>query len=440
MSHSKNHIHLLPACGKLSAGLAILMNQLGYEVRAYDPKPEYPMKSVFDTLGLTVATDLPAWSTVLPEDTLVLGNSVGRGHPWVEAALVDQRRVWSMPEWLCAHVLRGRYVIAVAGTHGKTSVTAMIAWLLRRWGKDPGYLIGGVCHDLPLSAHRGTDPYFVIEADEYDTAWFDKRAKFFWYWPSLVVLNHVEYDHPDIYPDLSAMHQAYRWWLRMVSPLGWVCLSQRVAALNLTHPLGGQKKIMDEGVSVTHESLTRWVYHTEDRDIQFEGLLSGQYHAENLWCAAQALSCLGFDLETSLRYLQEFKGVVRRMTPMPSVQGAVCYDDFAHHPTAIRAAAASFPSEQLHTVLYPANAFWREDACLQDLDWTVSGAWYVLDHPRLPDSVREAMRARAQVFGPLDVVVAALLSNVQAGDIILSCSSDDMTFFHDALHRASECQ
>lgn len=423
-------IHLLPACGKLSAGLAVLIRQMGFELSVYDSNPQYPMLKVLVDAGIEVQKILPEWESLSPEDTIIIGNSLSRGHPWIEAALSQQRRLWSMPEWLHEHVLSKRKVIAIAGTHGKTSVTAQLAWLLQELGEDVGYLIGGVATDLPSSAYLGSSAWFVIEADEYDTAWFDKRAKFFWYWPNIAVVNHVEYDHPDIYINEENMMHAYRMWLRMLPQEGLACVSKRVDALHLLHPLGGKKVVFDEHVCFEHHDLTSWSYAFEGKEVLFQGQLSGYYHAENIWLTAKVAEQLGFDLVNSLHVLQFFTGVQRRMVHVHSIAGVACYDDFAHHPTALASVCQSFDAEKLHLVIYPSNAMWRQMETIGQMNWQIAKYIYVLDHPRLNDAVREALVKYAHLHNSYVTLIQDLAAYVRVGDVVLTCSSDDMTMIH----------
>ncbi len=328
--------------GAFMGSLALLAKELGHEVSGSDREVYPPMSDQLAAHGIVCHEGYDAAMLRPAPDLVIVGNALSRGNVAVEHVLEHDLRYISGPQWLCEHVLRDRHVIAVAGTHGKTTVSSMICALLERAGLAPGFLIGGVPIDFGVSARLGESPLFVVEADEYDTAFFDKRSKFLHYRPRTLVINNLEYDHADIFPDLAAIQRQFAHLLRIVPSGGRViapaddpavaealaagCWSARVSTA-LGAPADWRADLLraDGGEFLVNERhRLRWS-------------LCGGYNVRNALSALAAVEHVGVAPEDAVRWLAGFQGVKRRMEKIAELDGVTVYDDFAHHPTAMRA-------------------------------------------------------------------------------------------------------
>ncbi len=338
------HLHILGICGTFMGGVAALARAAGHDVTGSDANVYPPMSTQLEALGIEVAQGYDADFLAHRPDCIVIGNALSRGNAAVEAALTSRIPYCSGPEWLARHVLDGRHVMAVAGTHGKTTTSSMLAWILEDNGLAPGFLIGGVPANFGVTARYGDGDCFVVEADEYDTAFFDKRAKFVHYRPRTAILNNLEYDHADIYADLDAILWQFHQLVRTVPGDG--CLVVNGADANLARLLergcwtpvttfaagpgaDWQGSFDDAGervVRIRHDGF----------DAAGEWQLGGSFNLENALAAIAAASAAGVEPAAALRALAGFRGVKRRLEQTARVGGVTVYDDFAHHPTAIR--------------------------------------------------------------------------------------------------------
>ena len=340
-------IYIVGVCGTFMGGLASIAAELGYRVGGCDAAAYPPMSDRLERSGIEFDPDY------LPEhaggwDRFVIGNAVSRGNPLVEEILRRRAPFASGPEWLAREVLHERRVLAVAGTHGKTTTTAMLAWILDCAGFSPGFLVGGVPADFGVSARLGSakSAHFVIEADEYDTAFFDKRPKFIHYRPDVLVLNNLEFDHADIYDSLDAIRKQFHFLLRTVPGDGVVLYRAGDAALREAIGMGvwtpcesfdvGGDPGAAEWVAATLDDGFR-VFHKGREQGECRWSVLGAHNVGNALGAVAAAYHVGVDVETALRALAEFRGVSRRLEVKGEALGAVIYDDFAHHPSAIRA-------------------------------------------------------------------------------------------------------
>ncbi|GIX22007.1 MAG: UDP-N-acetylmuramate--L-alanyl-gamma-D-glutamyl-meso-2,6-diaminoheptandioate ligase [Gammaproteobacteria bacterium] len=424
------HVHIVGVCGTFMAGVARLARALGHTVTGSDRAAYPPMSEQLAAAGIEVwpgyeAAHLDRCGADL--DLVIIGNAVSRGNPLVEAVLDRGLPYTSGPQWLAERVLQGRWVLAVAGTHGKTTTSSLVAWLLESAGLAPGFLIGGVPQNFGVSARLGEGPFFVIEADEYDTAFFDKRSKFLHYRPRTLVLNNLEFDHADIFPDLAAIQTQFRHLLRTVPGSGRIIANGADAAL---------AEVLAGGVFTPVETFAE-AGRGADWEVAAAGpgriaLAHGDWQGEgdwpwpgahNRWNAAAAVAAAahaGVEPARALAALAGFAGVRRRLEVVGHAAGVTVYDDFAHHPTAVAATLAALRERigparllcalerrsnsmrmgvhdgALATVLAGADAAWLcGGAPLPGVGWAAD-----------PEALREALR---EVLRPGDHVV--LMSN-----------------------------
>ena len=351
------HIHILGVCGTFMGSLAQLAKDLGHRVTGSDTNVYPPMSTQLEQAGIELMQGFdPAHLQPAP-DLVVIGNAMSRGNPAVEYVLNQSIPYTSGPQWLRDHVLQGKWVLAVAGTHGKTTTSSMLAWILEYAGMAPGYLIGGVTKNFPTSARLGDTPFFVVEADEYDSAFFDKRSKFVHYNARTVILNNLEFDHADIFPDLAAIQKQFHHLVRtvpndglLISPSNDKALTE-VIAQGCWTPLQ-QFSVMDESNLVENNSA-EWqaklltadgssfsVLHNGEEIAQVNWAQTGIHNVTNGLAAIVAARHVGVTPEHSAKALEQFAGVKRRMEILADVHSVKVYDDFAHHPTAIKTTLA----------------------------------------------------------------------------------------------------
>lgn len=345
------HIHILGIGGTFMAGLAVLASEQGHRVTGYDDALYPPMSTVLSQQGITVYTeqDHDVFQEQGLPDTIVVGNKFSRGHPVVEWAMDTRVPLYSGPAWLAEHVLADRRVIAVSGTHGKTTTSSMIASLLQSAGLSPGYLIGGVPRDLTSSAQLGESPWFVVEADEYDSAFFDKRPKLLHYRPDILIMNNLEFDHADIYDNLDQIERQFTYALRNVRPSGLVIYPGDDEALARVLAKGCWSRQCPVGVERSAYQLIRkdsqgsrfaFSHVTDGRSPDIQWSHGGEHNLANALVAVVAAREVGLSWEAIAKGLSDFGGVQRRMQYLGEWQGVHVYDDFAHHPTAIKTTLA----------------------------------------------------------------------------------------------------
>ncbi len=344
------HVHILGVCGTFMGGIAALAQSAGHRVTGSDRNVYPPMSTQLEALGIGLVEGFDPLQLEPRPDVVVIGNVMSRGNPLVEAVLEQGLNYVSGPEWLAAHVLQNRWVIAVAGTHGKTTTTSMVAWILEHAGLQPGFLVGGIPANFGVSARLGMGRHFVVEADEYDTAFFDKRAKFVHYRPRTVILNNLEYDHADIYPDVAAIERQFHHLVRTVPGHGLLVVNRGAPHLARVLAMGAWTPIMGFGTAPTL-AQDWWVRPVTPEWSSFDVLegeslrgtvhwpletaLMGAHNAENALAALLAAQHAGVPLAAGMAALGAFRGVKRRMEVRGTVRGVTVYDDFAHHPTAI---------------------------------------------------------------------------------------------------------
>jgi UDP-N-acetylmuramate: L-alanyl-gamma-D-glutamyl-meso-diaminopimelate ligase len=461
------HIHILGICGTFMGGLAALAREAGHKVTGCDAGVYPPMSDQLRALGIDLMEGFGADQLALSSDMYVVGNVVSRIHlvdgtpkfPLMEAILDAGLPYTSGPQWLAEHILQGRHVIAVAGTHGKTTTTAMVAWILECAGLQPGFLVGGVPVNFGVSARLGAGRTFVIEADEYDTAFFDKRSKFVHYRPRTAVLNNLEFDHADIFDDLAAIERQFHHLLRTVpgtGPHG----SGRVVVNGLEESLarvihaGCWSEVRSFGAAVSDFTAQG---EPQEFDVLYQNqivghvkwALTGVHNQLNALAAIAAAQHVGVSPEVAARALDSFENVKRRMEIRGSVQrsdGSITvYDDFAHHPTAIRTTVDGLrrklgPNQRILAVFEPRSNTMKLGTMKAQLPWSLADADLAFCHGGgLGWDAREAlasMGAKAQVADTIDTLVTQVVAQARAGDHILCMSNGGFGGIHLKLLQA----
>lgn len=434
------HIHILGICGTFMGGVAALARAAGHRVTGSDANVYPPMSTQLESLGIDIHEGYSADALTDAPDCVVIGNALSRGNPAVEAVLNRGLPYMSGPEWLEKFVLRGRHVMAVAGTHGKTTTSSMLAWILEDAGLSPGFLIGGIPANFGRSARYGEAPYFVVEADEYDTAFFDKRAKFVHYRPRTLVLNNMEYDHADIYPDLDAIIWQFHQLMRTVPGNGRVVFNAADANL---------RRMLDKGCWSSSESFSlepgadwhaefsdvtgrKFVASHGDEAAEAGWQLAGAYNLENALAAIAAAHSAGVSVAQAVAALSRFSGVKRRLERTAEVAGVFVYDDFAHHPTAIRRTIdgmkARYPGERLFVALEPRSNTMK----LGVHDEALVAALAAADHVAVfrPegvsagfDSALAGLGEQVAIYRQYDAMIAGLKSRLRPGDHMVFMSN-----------------
>ncbi len=338
------HIHILGICGTFMGGLALIARELGYKVTGSDANVYPPMSTQLAQQGITLNSGYSAENLNPQPDQVIIGNALSRGNPEVEAVLNQALNYTSGAQWLAEHVLHKRWVLAVAGTHGKTTTTSMLAWILEDLGYEAGFLIGGIPLNFGISARLGSSDFFVIEADEYDSAFFDKRSKFVHYRPRTLILNNLEYDHADIFPDLAAIQRQFQHLIRTVPSEGLIIQPEAETNLEPVINAGCWSAITNTGIN----SNADWQANLLQADgsifeISFQGQLqarlnwnlTGEHNVYNALAAIAAARHVGVLPKDAAQALSKFKNVKRRMEIIARIRELIIYDDFAHHPTAI---------------------------------------------------------------------------------------------------------
>ena len=336
------HIHILGICGTFMGSLAVLAKELGHRVTGSDANVYPPMSTQLEAQGIELTQGYDAAQLQPAPDLVVIGNALSRGNPAVEYVLNQGLPYVSGPQWLADHVLQGRWVLAVAGTHGKTSSSSMLAWVLEHAGMSPGFLIGGVPQNFGISARLGGTPFFVVEADEYDSAFFDKRSKFVHYRPRTAILNNLEFDHADIFPDLAAIERQFHHLVRTIPGDGLIIHPRGESALQRVIAMGCWTPVQTTGEGGQWQA--RLLSADGSRfEVSFEGKtagvvdwqLTGQHNVANALAVLAAARHVGVVPELGIAALCSFINAKRRMEKVAEVNGVTIFDDFAHHPTAI---------------------------------------------------------------------------------------------------------
>lgn len=420
------HIHILGICGTFMGGIAVLARQAGHKVTGSDTNVYPPMSTQLEQQGIALMQGYDAAHLQPAPDAVVVGNVMTRGNAAVEYVLNRGLNYTSGPQWLAENVLHERWVLAVAGTHGKTTTSSMLAWILEYAGLKPGFLIGGVPANFGVSARLGESPFFVVEADEYDTAFFDKRSKFVHYRPRTTILNNLEFDHADIFDDLDAIKKQFHHLVRTVPGEGLLVVNAEDANLadvlkkgcwTPTEKFGDHTVAEWQCANVSADGRTFDVLHQGKRVGMVEGGMLGRHNRLNALAAIAAARHAGVSVEQSIAALKEFKGVKRRMELRGEVKGIRVYDDFAHHPTAIietlAGLRAAVGGARIWAVLEPRSNTMRMGAHKQQLAPSLAVADQVLMYqPENIDwdmqSVVNEIGAKGKLLRQIDDIVNLL--------------------------------
>jgi UDP-N-acetylmuramate: L-alanyl-gamma-D-glutamyl-meso-diaminopimelate ligase len=434
-------LHILGIAGTFMGGVAALARELGHAVEGSDQNIYPPMSTQLETLGIALRQGYAPGNISADCDRVVIGNALSRGNPAVEHVLDAGLRYISGAQWLSEQVLPGRDVLAVAGTHGKTTTTTILAYLLERAGRAPGFLIGGVAEDFGTSARLGSGREFVVEADEYDTAFFDKRSKFVHYRPLVAILNNLEFDHADIFPDVAAIQRQFHHLVRTVPGRGRLIVNGHDARLGEVLAMGcwtpverfgfdagfawSARKLRDDGSAFV-------VLHDGKELGTVEWPMLGDHNVLNGLAALAACNAVGIDVASVIASLADFSSVKRRMEVIGEHAGITVYDDFAHHPTAISTTLAGLRARvgtaRIVVALEPRSNSMRlgahADALAPSLD--DADAVVFLARPELPwdaERVMTAIRGDAQAVADADALIAVLRERTLRGDHVVFMSN-----------------
>ncbi|MEY2893772.1 MAG: hypothetical protein RJA98_3680 [Pseudomonadota bacterium] len=443
------HIHILGICGTFMGGLAALAREAGHRVTGCDAGVYPPMSDQLRALGIELIEGFGADQLALKPDLFVVGNVVSRGNALMEAILDAGLPYTSGPQWLSEHVLQDRHVLAVAGTHGKTTTTSMLAWVLEHAGLKPGFLVGGVPMNFGVSARLGEGKTFVIEADEYDTAFFDKRSKFVHYRPRTAVLNNLEFDHADIFPDLPAIERQFHHLVRTVPASGRLVVNAREEALQRVLGMGCWSEVLRFGArkEAPGELRARGEPHAFDvlrgsmKIARVEWALLGEHNQMNALATIAAAEHVGVTPEQSAAALATFENVRRRLELRGEASGVKVYDDFAHHPTAIRTTVNGLRRkvglDRILAVFEPRSNTMKLGTMKAQLPWSLEEADLAFCHSGgLGWDAVEAMApmgAQAVVSDDIDTLVKKVVAAARPGDHLLCMSNGGFGGIHAKL-------
>lgn len=447
------HIHILGICGTFMGGVALLARELGLKVSGSDANVYPPMSDQLADAGIELQQGyLPEHLEPAP-DLVVMGNAMSRGNPAVEYVLNKGLPYVSGPQWLAEYVLQDKWVLAVAGTHGKTTTSSLLAWLLEDANMAPGFLIGGVPANFGETARLGQTPFFVIEADEYDTAFFDKRSKFVHYHPRTLVVNNLEFDHADIFNDLAAIQKQFHHVIRTVPSEGLIISPEDESSIEETIEMGCWTKRQTIGLESGQVKAINIAEDGSEFEVMFDeqvvGVvrwpLLGMHNVSNALAAITAAHHVGVTYQQACESLSRFKGIKRRMELRGEVKGIRIYDDFAHHPTAIAATInglrANIGDARLIAVLEPRSNTMKMGVHKHTLAASLADAdsVYLYEDKALEWSlveVQKAINAEAYLEQNIDDLVTHLTKSLKPGDHVLIMSNGGFGGIHQRLLEA----
>jgi len=443
------HIHILGICGTFMGGIAAIAREAGHQVTGCDANVYPPMSDQLRALGIELIEGFDPAQLALAPDLYVIGNVVTRGNPLMEAILDAGAAYISGPQWLAENVLQGRHVLAVAGTHGKTTTTSMLAWMLDKAGLQPGFLVGGVPLNFGISARLGAGSCFVIEADEYDTAFFDKRSKFVHYRPRTAILNNLEYDHADIFPDLAAIETQFHHLVRTVPRSGRLVVNAREEALARVLTRGCWSELQRFGARKEEPGALRARGEPHAFDVlrgslkiaRVEWAQLGEHNQLNALAAIGAAEHVGVAPEVAAAALSDFENVRRRLELRGEAGGVKVYDDFAHHPTAMRTTLNGLRRRaglaRVLAVFEPRTNTMKLGAMKALLPWALEEADLSFclqgDYGWDATEALAPLGEQAVVADSVDKLVAAIVKAAQPGDQVLVMSNGAFGGIHDKL-------
>jgi UDP-N-acetylmuramate: L-alanyl-gamma-D-glutamyl-meso-diaminopimelate ligase len=441
------HIHILGICGTFMGGVALLARAAGHKVTGCDANVYPPMSTQLEEQGIGLIEGYDASQLDLAPDVFVVGNAVARGNPLLEAILDRGLPYVSGPQWLAEHVLAGRWVLAVAGTHGKTTTTSLLAWMLEDAGLNPGFLVGGVPQNFGVSARLTESPCFVIEADEYDTAFCDKRSKFVHYRPRTVILNNLEFDHADIFADLGAIETQFHHLVRTIPASGRIVANAREVSLKRVVERGCWSELewfndpvqWSAAAGVSEAEAMFSLAGVEQGRVHMP--LAGSHNRENALAAIAAARHVGITPAQAIASLERFRGIKRRLELRGVVNGISVYDDFAHHPTAIALTVGGLrrrePGGRILAVLEPRSNTMKLGVMKAQLPSSLGEADAVFCYGAgLGWDAAEALAplgACARTYEAIDALVADVAAAARPGDHILVMSNGGFGGVHQKL-------
>ncbi len=441
------HIHILGICGTFMGGIALLARDLGHQVSGSDANVYPPMSTQLEAQGITLCAGYKPEHLKPAPDCVIIGNALSRGNAAVEYVLNAGLPYTSGPQWLAEQVLPDKWVLAVAGTHGKTTTASMLAWILEHAGMAPGFLIGGVPNNFGVSSRLGKTRFFVVEADEYDSAFFDKRSKFVHYRPRTAILNNLEFDHADIFPDLAAIEQQFHHLVRTVPGAGLIVANATEQSI---------ERVLARGCWTPVEKFpdpNGWSFDQSSSEIAFQGTLQGvlnwdllgAHNQHNALAAIAAARHVGVAPAHAISALQEFRNVKRRMEVRAVINGITIYDDFAHHPTAIattlqglRAKLGAGSQQRILAVLEPRSNTMRMGVHRDTLAPALADADKVILYEpanlgwKLAEIAAE-IGPQARVLHSTATITQYLAKETQAGDHVLIMSNGGFDGLHEQL-------
>ncbi|KJF94884.1 UDP-N-acetylmuramate:L-alanyl-gamma-D-glutamyl-meso-diaminopimelate ligase [Photobacterium angustum] len=443
------HIHILGICGTFMGGAAMLARQLGHKVTGSDANVYPPMSTMLEDQGIEIIQGYDPKQLEPAPDLVVIGNAMSRGNPCVEYVLNSNLRYTSGPQWLQEYLLHDRWVMAVSGTHGKTTTASMLAWILEDCGYQPGFLVGGVLGNFGISARLGESMFFVVEADEYDSAFFDKRSKFVHYHPRTLIMNNLEFDHADIFDDLKAIQRQFHHLVRTVPGNGRILAPKGVKNIDETLEMGCWSELEYIGgdghwrAEKHHADGSVFdVYLDSDMVGTVHWPLVGDHNVNNALMAIAAARHVGVTPDLACEALAKFINTKRRLELKGEVNGVTVYDDFAHHPTAIELTLgglrAKVNQSRILAVLEPRSNTMKLGVHKDDLAPSLHAAdeVFFFQPPNIPWSVEEIAEQCSQpayCSADLDDLVNNITNKAQPGDTILVMSNGGFGGIHDKL-------
>lgn len=441
------HIHILGICGTFMGGIAAIAKSQGHEVTGSDLNVYPPMSTQLEALGIELTQGFDPVQLQPEPDVVVIGNALSRGNPAVEYILERNLNYTSGPQWLSENILKDRWVVAASGTHGKTSTSSMIAWILEYAGLEPGFLIGGIPENFGISARLGASPFFVIEADEYDSAFFDKRSKFVHYRPRTLVINNLEFDHADIFENLAAIEKQFHHLMRILPGNGLALIPDHDENV---------KEVIDMGCWSETQTLGKdWKAELIEADgsqfnvilaDQIQGKVSwslfGEHNVNNGMMAIAAARHAGVQPQIAIEALCQFVNAKRRMELLGKENGVTVYDDFAHHPTAITTTLQGLRNrvgnERILAVLEPRSATMKMGVHSKNLcdSWQQADSVYLLQPDNLSWSMDELIstsHVEVRLFNSVEDIVEAVASEVKPSDHVLVMSNGGFGGIHQKL-------
>lgn len=443
------HIHILGICGTFMGGIAALAKAMGHRVTGSDAHVYPPMSDQLAALGIDVYQGYDAAQLDPRPDLVIIGNVLSRGNEAVEAVLNQRIPYRSGAQWLHDELLQDKWVLAVAGTHGKTTTSSMLAWLLAAAGYQPGFLVGGVLANFGCSAQLGNSDFFVIEADEYDTAFFDKRSKFVHYQPSTLVLNNLEYDHADIFPDLAAIQTQFHHLVRIIPGHGQIIYPEHDGNIQTVLARGCWSELKTLGgdwqLQLLEPDASKFVVKHGDESAEVVWSVVGAHNAANAVMAIAAAHHVGVPLDVAADALRDYKNTKRRLELLGTPNDIAVYDDFAHHPTAIKltlqALRAKVRDARIVAVLEPRSNTMKRGVHAADLAPALAAAddCYLLQPEGIEWQLRDHVPA-ADVSDSVDELLAKLQRTLAPGDHVLIMSNGGFGGLHQRLLKALTAQ